>query len=240
MIKLQKFGTFLALFLMITGLISCNDDSNTVPFEVNGDVFVSKKMVAADGETSIMYATAYYAFGNQPMMIAKVNPPTSAEFVLEAIDNTSKVYAAITGYSKTPPMAGNYIFTVLHEDVPHQTNDIVLYNDIDFTTITNVEMASETLTVEWDKETSEAESHRIYLINQDGDYIFKGPLLPTINSKYEVNTSSAGSWPSGYPNIGDVLTMELHAIVFEEGSTINDQEYNIQEIAISEQEITWE
>uniref|UniRef100_UPI0032165DA0 hypothetical protein n=1 Tax=uncultured Draconibacterium sp. TaxID=1573823 RepID=UPI0032165DA0 len=237
MTRFQKIGTFLGLFLMTAGLISCNDDDSTAPFEIIGDVLVNKRM---QGDTAVVYANSYFAYGNQAMSVAKVQTPANETIELDPLDAYSQTYAAFDEFTSTPPTVGNYQFNVVFQDVPHQAIDILVYEDLDFPVFTNTEISNGTLTVEWEENT-DTDKHMIRLLNEDGDIIYNSPLISSPNTRLDVSYSSGvGAWKSGYPNVDDVYTLELHGLLFEATSTEYDEQYNVQQASISEKEIIWE
>lgn len=239
MITIQKFYQTLAVLLTIAIFVSCNDDSNTADFTVIGDVFTTKKTISEE----VQYARSYYAYGNQPMSVAKVTTPNTTEITLTAansIGNTWHKAASNGDFSATVPTEGNYQFDVLHEDVPHEAFDILRNEDLPFSTITSSTVENSTLTVEWEG-SAESEGHTIRLLNANDEIVFASQLLPSESIKLIIDPSnSSGTWLDGYPNQGDTYKLELHSFLFDSDATDLDMTYNIEVIAISEGEVIWE
>lgn len=238
MIKFQKIGKLLVMFLSMGIIFSCNDDDNVVPFDVIGDVFVTKRLI--DDEAQFAYS--YYAYGNQALTMAQVTTPGGTEIQLNSTDNTGYTFgkaASDADFSFNAPVEGNYTFDVIHESIQHQAIDLLIFQDIDFTAISTASLENEILVVEWD-ENPDAEVYMLRLINQQGDVIFNSPTLPSQAIRYEIDKNTgSGNWLDGYPNNGDTYTLELHAYIFDAEAVDADYTFNIQEVSITEQEVTW-
>jgi len=239
MITIPKFDRILAVLLTAAIFVSCNDDDNTADFTVIGDVFTTKKTINEE----VQYARSYYAYGNQPMSAAKVTTPNASEITLTAansIGNTWHKAASNGDFSTTVPTEGNYQFDVLHEDVPHEAFDILKIEDLPFSTITTNTVENSTLTVEWEG-SAESEGHTIRLLSTNDEIIYASQLLSSEAIKLIIDPSnSSGTWLDGYPNIGDTYKLELHAFLFDSEASDLDRTYNIEVIAISEDEVIWE
>lgn len=176
MIKIQKTGTLLTLFLSIGILFSCNDNSSTEAFNVLGDVFVSKRMI----NNEAMFANSYYAYGNQAMTMAQVTDPEGTEITLHSTNSDSYTFgkpASSNDFSLDAPMEGNYTFDVINEEIQYQATDLLVFNNIDFTVIDSTSMQNEKLMVAWE-ENADAEVYMIRLISDEGEIVFNSPTLP--------------------------------------------------------------
>lgn len=238
MIKFQKMKKLLVMFLGIGILFSCDDDPNVAPFDVIGDVYITKKMINEE----VKFANSYYAYGNQAITMAQVTTPDGTEIQLRAIGSDGYTFgktATETDFTIDIPDEGNYMFDVIHEEIQHQTVDLLVFNNLDFTVISSTDLANERLSVEWE-ENPDAEVYMLRLISQEGEIIFTSPTLPSQANRYEIETNTgSGSWAAGYPNNGDMYTLEMHAFIFDEEATETDYTFNIQEVSISEEEVTW-
>jgi hypothetical protein len=238
MIKFQKIAKLLVMFLSLGILFSCSDDDTTAPFDVIGDVFVTKRMV--DEETK--FANSYYAYGNQAMTIAQVTTPGGTEIELNSINANGYTFgktASSADFTFDVPEEGNYAFDVIHEAIQHQAVDLLVFNNLDFTVISLAAMENQMLVVEWE-ENPDAEVYMLRLMSQEGEVVFNSPTLPNQATRYEIDTNTGtGSWADGYPNNGDIYTLELHAFIFDEEAIEADYTFNIQEVSISEEEVTW-
>ena len=239
MINIQKITKAFILLFVIGSMLSCNDDDNVEAFDVIGDVFTTTRMINGEAQ----YALSYYAYGNQPMSAAKVTTPDSDEFSLEAansLENTWSKDAELDDFSTDLPFEGIYLFDVLHQDVPHEANDILEFYELPFTLIVSLDMIDQVLTVEWET-NDDAEAYMIRLINDDGEAIFGSALLSPNATELPVAVGNAsGTWAAGYPNVGDNYDLELHAFTFDADAGELDFSYHIQEITITEEEVTWE
>lgn len=238
MIKFQKIAKLLTLFLAAGILFSCDDDPTVVPFDVIGDVFVTKRMIDEEAQ----FANSYYAYGNQAMTMAQVTTPDGTEIELNSVNADGYTFgktASDTDFTFDAPEEGNYAFDVIHEAIQHQAVDLLVFNDLDFTVISLAAMENSMLVVEWE-ENPDAEVYMLRLMSQEGEVVFNSPTLPSQTIRYEIDTNTgSGNWADGYPNNGDIYTLELHAFIFDEEATEADYTFNIQEVSISDEEVTW-
>lgn len=239
MIKFQKITKLLVLTLGIGILFSCGNDDDVIEFACIGDVYVSKRMIGDD----IKYANSYFAYGNQRMNLAQVTTFEGAEINLTATDEGGYTYgkeAELSDFSIDFPVEGNYTFDVLHDDVPHQSIDLLTFEDLDFTTVSALISEFNRLTVEWEANAS-AEMYMIRLVNENNEVVFGSSSLPNNITRFEIDAiTGSGAWTSGYPNVGDEYTLELHTFTFDDDATDIDFSFNIQEISITEEAVIWE
>ncbi len=233
-----KLGKTLIIFLVLAGLFACSDDDNSAPFEIIGDVFVIKRTIGDE----VKYANSYVAWGNQPMSHAEVSTPAGASLTLDPATENLYTYAKEPGlneYFASAPVQGNYQFLVINEDITHQTADLLDFDDIAFSTLSSAEMVDGVLSVQWES-NSIAEAYLIRLINTSGDVAFLSQTLPTQMTRLDIGANTAsGSW-SETPEAGNIYTIEFLTFRFEDDATSLDATKNIQEIAVTEQDITWE
>ncbi|GEM_PF-834835 len=235
---MMKIGKTLTIFLIVAGFFACNDDDNSVPFEVIGDVYVIKRTI----NDEVKYANAYVAWGNQPMSHAEVTTPTASNFTLDPASENLNTYAkepALAEYSTAAPVQGNYQFLVINEDITHESADLLDFDDIDFTPISSADMVNNVLSVQWET-NSVAEGYQIRLINQSGDIAFFSVALPEQMVRLDIGTNAAsGAWYET-PEPGNVYTLEFLTIRYEDDATSLNAAKNIQEVAVTEQEVTWQ
>ena len=142
-------------------------------------------------------------------------------------------------YFASAPVEGNYQFLVINEDITHQSVDLLDFDDIAFSTLSSYDVADGVLSVQWES-NSVAEAYLIRLINQSGDVAFLSQTLPTQMTRLDIGANTAsGSW-SETPVAGNVYTIEFLTFRFEDDATSLDATKNIQEIAVTEQEVIWE
>jgi hypothetical protein len=239
MIKSQKIRKGLVLLLIVAGLFSCNDDDNTSSFDVIGDVFVTKKIIGDD----IMYGMTYYAYGTYAMETAEVTTPEGEEITLTAVNAYETTYSkepSTDDFTSDMPDEGNYQFNVLNEGITHQSIDLLEFDDLAFPEITSAEMSNEILTVEWETSSSVG-AYWLRLLDDSGNIIYASSVLSNGYSTLQIdNVTGTGTWATGYPNDGDVYTLQLQAITFDSGAGSTDYLYHLKEVAISEEEVTWD
>ena len=232
-----KIGKALTLFLIVTGFFACSDDDNSAPFEVIGDVYIIKRTI----NDEVKYANAYVAWGNQPMSLAEVTVPGGATVTLAAASGVMNTYFKEPGlneFSTSDPVEGNYQFLVINENIPHESTDLLDFDNIAFTPVSSAVITNNVLSVQWET-NSVAEGYQIRLIDQNGDVAFFSVALPEQMTRLDIGTNTAtGSWYET-PVAGNVYTIEFLTIRYEDDATSLDEAKNIQEIAITEQEIIW-
>jgi hypothetical protein len=233
----KQIGKGLILAVFMVTLLACGNDDETAPFEVIGDVYVNKKMMGDD----MVYSKSYYAYANQPMLAAIVSSVSSADIDLMEIDNDPRTFGLNEEFTTNKPVGeAPYKFTVSHQDVPHETTDIMVFEDIDLPVISSVIVDNGTLEVNWEAGLND-EIHSVRLFNTSGDVVFVSSLLAKEVVTLVIDPASGSeNWASGYPNAGDTYKLELHGILTEAGASNSDFLYNLQEIAIAQAEVVWE
>lgn len=236
--KIKWIGKAVLMLSMALMYIACNDDeSGSIPFEVLGDVYIIKKEM--NGQSK--YANIYYAYGNQPMSYAEVTTPGGMDIELIPASQQNNIWGISPDSSDFNVLVeeGNYMFNVINEDIPHQATDLSELFDIDFTTITLLDMDNELLTLEWDANV-DAEKYVIRLIDDSGDITFLSQLLEPQVGRFVINPGDPqGAW-ARTPVPGETFILELQALKFEDNSNENNYIYNIQTISITEELVTWQ
>ncbi len=237
MIKIQKFRNSVLMLLVAFGLFSCGDDGGTAPFSVIGDVIVIKRTV--DGE--MKYANSYYAWGTQPMQMAKVITPTGPEFTLDALSDLKNTYGKEPGlneFSSSAPAEGNYMFLVMHQDISHEAVDLLTFDDIDTTAISSVTISNQAASVEW-VNNPDADNFVVRLTNTSGDLIFVSQTLSKEQRRLDFSPGAYGAWQET-PVVGEDYLVEVLCIKYENTMDTEDLSYHIQEISVAQQSTTWE
>ncbi|MDB4582228.1 hypothetical protein N9164_03680 [Draconibacterium sp.] len=235
--KVQNFGKLLMLFVIITGVISCDKNEANITFEVIGDVFISKRLINDEEH----FAHVYYAYGNQRISSATVTPQGGEEIELSPLDANEYTY----GIQPTPedfstefPGIGTFDFKVVNEGIEHSTSDMLLFDNLEIPHIDTVEFnsVSQTVMVEWET-VSGAQSYIIKLTKDNGDIIFIGQLLNDLATVYEID-SNLGSWFE-VPQYGITYNVEVHAFLYDADADYSDYMYHIQENSIGNMKVTW-
>lgn len=233
--NMQKIGQLALLFLVLTGMLSCNKDNNTEDFEVIGDVMIVKRMI--DDQT--YFERSYYAYGNYPMKDVSVSLPEGGNISLQATDETLRTYLkepGIADFLSAPPITGNFDFSVTNEDIEHTVSDELVFNNLAFATITSADYDGGAVTVEWTP-ADNAENYLVKIVDVNYVPIFTGFLLSNTVSKYQTS-SSAGVWDKT-PETGTTYIVEVHAFEYDDEATIQNFVYNINEISIATKSIVW-
>jgi len=240
MITIQKIGKLFMMFLIVAGFASCNDDNDTEPFDAIGEVVTIKKMdMEAD---TVVYARAYYVYGNQPMSSAKVSLPEGGTITLTDTDTNKRTYFKepdAADYSTDAPQTGDFTFTVVNEDIESTFAETTELKTLDIPEITEVtpSVSSGIITVKWDKVT-DADSYVVRLKDDEGETVFVGTLLSSSVNNYQI-ASSTGTFTQSLV-VGNTYTVDLQAILYEDTATNSDYMYNIEMIAIASQDLVWE
>lgn len=236
--RLKNIAKTLVLFSIALGFFACDDDDgNSVPFEIIGDVYVVKKTI----NDEVLFANTYIAYGNQPMSLAQVTTPGGEEIVLSPTSGYNNTYAQSPAIDEFTDQVeeGNYMFDVINEDIPHQDIDLLVFDNIDFTTITTLEPDVDILTLEWE-ENEMAEAYLVRLLDESGTVLFMSQLLGTQVSRFVINPGDPnGTW-NGTPAAGTDYIVELQAFLFEQDATNNDYTFHIQEMSITDDVVTWQ
>lgn len=232
----NRIGKGLVLAVFMLSILACNNDDGTAPFEVIGDVYVSKKMMGDE----MVYAKSYYAYANQPMLAAIVSSVSSDDIDLMEVDNDPRTFGLNEEFTTNMPVEAPYKFTVSHQDVPHETTDLLVFDDIDLPVISSVVTEPGTIELTWEAGAN-GEIHSVRLLNSSGEVVFVSSLLSNDVVTLVIDPASGSeNWVSGYPNDGDTYTLELHGILVEEEADNSNFLYNLQEIAIAQSEVVWE
>lgn len=234
--RVQKLGKIAILAFAIVGFVACNTNDGEVSFEVVGDVFVIKKMDADD----IVYGSSYYAYGNKAMTEAIVTNDNNEEIELGQIEESPYTYGLKEEFSLELPEGGSFKFEVVQEGISYEDVDELLFEDIDLPLIADAKVENQILEIEWEAGLND-EYHTIRILNEDDELIYVSDLLASQVEELLVDPSKESeNWATGYPNVGDTYTMELHGVLFEENANNSNYLYNLQEIAISKTEIEWQ
>lgn len=217
---------------------ACNDDDETLEFEVYADAFVVKKKI----DNEVKHGISYFAYGNKSISTATVTPPLGEPFDLTVSEESAFTFLKETSeeeFVSSLPQNGSYLFDVESKDGEIvQVTEVVENGVLEIPVITGTTYHSEnaTMTVEWE-ESENADGFVVRLLDNEGKVKFLSYALnPTVH-EFNINSSS-GNW-ANQAYSGDELTLQLQAFTYESGVSQDDLLYNIKEIAIAEKEITW-
>lgn len=233
--NMQKIGQLALLFLLLTGILSCNKEDSTEAFEVIGDVMIVKRMI----DDQAYFARSYYTYGNYPMRNVSVSLPEGGTIALNAADENLRTYfkePAVADFLSAPPITGNFEFSVINEDIEHTVSDELVFNNLPFATITSADYDGGAITVEWTPVES-AGNYMVKIVDLNYEPIFTGFLLSNTVSKYQTSTS-AGVWDKT-PESGTTYIVEVHAFEYDDEATTQNYVYNINEISIATKSIIW-
>jgi len=227
--------------LFLTGLLfsSCLNNKDD-DFSVETDVIAIKKTI--DGE--VKYATAFYAYASEGVDSASVTLPGGETLDLEGTSGgyTFMLEPEDTDFSTTLPVQGNYLFKVTSKKGEELTStDQQGFANIGFVVPDTIKYDDNKtyLYVKW-SQVSGADNYVVNLHELDGDVVFGGFVIAGNNTKYYVSrTHNTGKWFKT-PVQGQNYLLTIQASKNDAGATSDNSPYNIQEISISETQITWE
>lgn len=235
MMKTQNATKLFILLFALAGLASCDKGQETAEFEVTGDVFISKRIINAETK----YARSFYAYGNQPMTSVEVTLSEGGVLALSEADETLRTWIdlpTLADFETIVPEDGIFDFTVVNEDIEHTVSDIVEFTDPDIPTIDSVKYTSQTVYVGWES-ASGADRYIVQMVDENNELVFIGQLLNSDFVKYVIADAS-GTWNQN-PEFGITYKVEVHAFFFEDNATVENYQYNVNEVTIASEDVVW-
>ncbi|WP_163322553.1 fibronectin type III domain-containing protein [Draconibacterium mangrovi] len=237
MINIQKIGKLVLLAFIVTGFWACNDN-DPEPFNFGGEVVTFKRTI--DGEEK--FALSYYAYANMKMDSASVDFPGDSTLTLSPADAQKLTYsydASTEDFSTTAPATENYDFLVFNNGVEYTATENHIFTDVDIPTIDSVGVttSSESVYVEWSN-NDDAQGYAVQILNEDDEIVFNSYILADDEDSFTANQST-GSWETSLTT-GETYTIEVQAMVFEDGATNANFFYQIETIAIASEEFIFE
>jgi len=229
---------FLMAFALPFVFWACNDDDETLEFEVYADAFVVKKKI----DNEVKHGISYFAYGNKSISSATVTPPSGEPFDLTVSEESAFTFLKETSeeeFVSSLPQNGSYLFDVESKDgETAQVTEAVENGTLEIPVITGTTYHSEnaTMTVEWE-ESENADGFVVRLLDDEGKVKFLSYALNPTVVEFNINSSS-GNW-ANQAYSGDELTLQLQAFTYETGAPEEELLYNIKEISVAEKEITW-
>ena len=235
--KISFIGAF--LLLPVTFIFtSCEDEKEIdVVFEGYADMYIQQKMV--DNQT--LFAPYYLVIANTTINSAMVETPNGETAELEP-------YEYLTTYIKEPTenefttsvmQTGTYRFTGTYgENEPFTITDIFDGRVIGFPQIDSVgyDNTDYSIYVSWEL-VGGADLYKVKLLSQAGEVVFSGIELTSESNAFKLNMDTEG-WVTE-PYTGDVLTLQLHAFVFDGDAGDDNWYYNIECDSYSETQVVW-
>lgn len=237
MFRFKKIITIILVATIVSGLVSCDDDTTDKgDIQVIGDAFILKRKI----DEKIQYAYTYYLYANFPMSSASVTTPDQELIPLAVSDQLSLEFSKeplFEDYTENIPQSGLFHFNAKYIDTDYNTTDNLTFIDMAIPEITSTEYfyAAETLKVDWNT-VPEADSYIVRMIDGDNNVFFTGYLLDEDATSYEINQQT-GTWLE-LPNYDQRFVLEIHASRYVQD--IDELElYYIEEVSICEETINW-
>jgi hypothetical protein len=232
------------MILKITGLIfliplftSCFD--NEVDLTAYGDAYILVEMNGQDTLKGLgLHAYSYSEFKSVSVTVpGNVSDPYLLSPYLDY--HQDFIYTTpLTQYSKTLPVAGDYVFSAIFTD-----NNSLMFSDkltSDFIAPPKIKScsfikANEHVVVEWN-EVKNAGAYNVKLLDQSGKILFVSPVYSSSTVNYTFGTTTKG-WQSttSYPAENQVVKVEVAAYLLEASLEQNE----LQCISKSGAEIVW-
>lgn len=227
---------FISLILLVVFSSSCNKEPEDPTVE--GDtVFVSRR-----SGTNVVYGVAFYANSLSSLksvtVVSSANPSGTLSLSANGDDTYSfKREPTEPEYSATKPQAATYTYNAVFDDgLTSEYKDIQTSDVLDPVTFEKClyNTTNSYAEFKWTALTN-ANTYVIQLINETGTIVFNSSeLLSTVTSG--TLSSTAGGWNSGYPKNGEIYTVRIYALEYEDASGAN---YQMQATSISDSTITW-
>ena len=226
----------ISFILFVVFSSSCNKEPEDPTVE--GDAVVISKRSG----TNVVYGVAFYANSSSSLktvsVVSSANP--SGTISLSAVgDNTYsfRKEPSESEFSATKPTAATYTFNaVFNGGGTSESQDVLttdalapvafekclynttnLYAELKWTALTN------------------ANSYVVQLLNASGTVIFNTGEVSNTTTGGTLSSSAVG-WSSGYPQNGDVYTVRIYALEYEDATGAS---YQMQATSISDSTITW-
>jgi hypothetical protein len=226
----------ISLIVLIAFSSSCKKEPD-VP-TVEGDTVV----VSRRSGTNVVYGVAFYANSLSSLKTVTVVSSANPSGILSLSANGNDTYYFLrepseSEYSATKPTAATYTFNAVFDGGETSEYKDILTSDalapVTFekclynTTNSYAELSWTAL--------ANANSYVIQFIDGTGTIVFNSSELPnTIISG--TLSSSAGGWKSGFPKAGDIYTVRIYALEYEDAAGGN---YQMQSTSISDATMVW-
>lgn len=233
------FGKLLLFGLIPVLWTSCNNDVSE-PFEAISDVFMVNQIMNND----TVHALTYYVYGNMEISSANVAKDNDQENRMDMVSlSNSNLLMGLepddNDFKTESDTATMFLFNVMSKrGVSVQNYDYFDPQGLGIPEITNMSFSDQNeLMVEWN-DLEDAQSYQVKVNNADGENIYMSIGLNTTVNQLTLN-DVYGSWIA-QPESGETYTVQVQALIYEEGVDSYIASYNIEEISIAEQSITWE
>ncbi|MBN2637433.1 MAG: hypothetical protein JXR61_14255 [Prolixibacteraceae bacterium] len=235
----RNLGKVLLFGLIPVLWTSCNNDISE-PFEAVSDVFMVNQIMNDD----TVHALTYYVYGNMEITsanVAKENDQENREEMV-ALNNSNLLMALEpdeNDFKTIPDTSTMFLFNIMSKGgVSVQVYDYFDPQGLGIPEITNISFSDQNkMIVKWN-DLEDAQSYLVKVNNAAGEnsYISIG-LNASVN---ELTLNDVyGSWIA-QPENGETYTVQVHALIYEEGVNSYVASYNIEEISIGEESVIWE
>lgn len=231
---------WLAIFTLPVLMAGCFGDNET-PLEVSVDAWVVKK---TEGEQPV-YGVAFYAYGNKVMKSGTVTRQGGLGNFVHLGLNPGSIFTlykepADEDFNPVIPESANYLFSVTAESgESFEGSDQLNPKNIGIPVILKTELddVQKILKVTWMKITA-ANGYVVKIANADGIVIYSSGAVDKEVTTLNINLLT-GYWTAPMEQ-GNTYTVEVDAFTYENTATEYDAAFNLEEISMDTQTITWE
>nr|WP_319998351.1 hypothetical protein [uncultured Draconibacterium sp.] len=237
MINIQKIGKLVLLAFIVTGFWACNDD-DPEPFGFTAEVVTLKRSIGGEEK----FALAYYAYGNMKIDSASVKISGDSTLVLPSTGTlkiTRYYNPSMEDFTTTAPVTKNYDFSVKNNNVEYTETENHTFTDLDIPTIDSVGVTTnnKSVYVKWDK-VDDAEGYFVQIFDNEHKAVFNTGGLISKDSNSITANESTGRWGASL-SAGKTYTVEVQAMLFEDGATNANSGEQIETIAIASEDFTF-
>uniref|UniRef100_UPI0032177B6C hypothetical protein n=1 Tax=uncultured Draconibacterium sp. TaxID=1573823 RepID=UPI0032177B6C len=233
----------LSLFCGSVIFTSCDDDDpKPKKLEAYTDAYIQKTIVDDEEKTAL----AFFVQANKELksVTVKVSGDEDTSYTLTASASNKEVFLLIPGdddFSTDSIGAGNYEFSIESTQIDDEIlvkNDSISNKELATVTISATEFAESKLKTTWET-VADADGYVISLANAEGTVLFnKG--ADSAETDLAFGTDDNGWLNSeAKAEIGTTYTLNIMAVLYEEGATELDKGYNVQYISKDKKEIVW-
>lgn len=230
----------LCLTMGVFSLVSCNDDDDPA-LSGAADVYIVDQKI---GDDAVKYAITVQAESNYEIKSATVTAPgTNGKTYDLTATSYKKIFTFIpaeTDYGTELPPKGDYSIEITSKNGEKITvKDALGDEKLDHVAIKTAAMDNSKLKTTWDKvELADAYEVRLYTEDKK-EMIFRSSRLASSKVEYEFGSTSKDWVPGKTPVKNTNYVVELVALRFETGVTVNKLS-NIQFISFDSKTIKWE
>ncbi len=236
----KRFIEKVVMFMLISVVwVSCSLDK-TESFNYIPDVFQINQVMGND----TVHALAAFVYSDTEMSSASFARSSDLNNEIEMGPYLNSLFVMAfepqdDDFKSTQDTAGVFLFTInLETGMSVRDSDYFNPQGLAVPDITELSFSQQqNLVVKWD-DVEDAQVYNIKVTNTDGIALYySNDLIPSTN---ELTLDGYhGAWIT-QPTSGETCTVQVRAILYEDGVNPVNADYNIEEVSIGEEDIVWE